>query len=111
MLNVEDIPSDFIQQVSSLMSDFFREVADGNRTITDVGFPDVYTNCRQYVADRVDSNADDGPVSEQLYDFPDQPNLAAETRKVYPRGPLDEWQFEATALMLTFDAIAVSMKP
>lgn len=111
MLNVNDIPEEYVRYIARLMSEFFEMVARGEKDIIDHanGYPDVYSSLREYVASHVDDSVD--ATSDVWTRFPDQPNLAAETRKVYPEGGLDGWQFDATARMLTFDAIAGSLNP
>lgn len=111
MLNVNDIPEEYVRYIALLMSEFFEMVADNDTCIIDHtnGYPDVYSSLREYVAGHVDNSRD--ADSDVWSRFPDQPNLAAETRKVYPEGGLDGWQFDATARMLTFDAIARSLNP
>lgn len=111
MLNVNDIPEEYVRYIALLMSEFFEMVARGEKAIIDHanGCPDVYSSLREYVAGHVDDSVD--ATSDVWTRFPDQPNLAAETRKVYHEGGLDGWQFDATARMLTFDAIARSLNP
>ena len=111
MLNVNDIPEEYVRYIARLMSEYFEMVARGEKAIIDHtnGYPDVYSTLREYVARHVDDSVDE--TSDVWTRFPDQPNLAAETRKVYPEGGLDGWQFDATARMLTFDAIARSLNP
>lgn len=111
MLNVNDIPEEYVRYTAHLMSEYFEMVAHGDKDIIDHtnGYPDAYSTLREYVAGHVDNSLD--ADSDVWSRFPDQPNLAAETRKVYLEGGLDGWQFDATARMLTFDAITRSLNP
>lgn len=111
MLNANDIPEEYVRYIARLMSEFFEMVARGEKDIIDHtnGYPDVYSTLREYVASHVDNSVN--AASDVWARFPDQPNLAAETRKVYPEGGLYGWQFDATARMLTFDAITRSLNP
>ncbi|WP_137658150.1 hypothetical protein [Bifidobacterium moukalabense] len=111
MLNVNDIPEEYVRYIALLMSEFFEMVARDEKAVIDHtnGYPDVYSTLREYVAEHVDNSVDVDP--DVWSQFPDQPNLAAETRKVYHEGGLDGWQFDAAARMLTFDAIARSLNP
>lgn len=60
MLNVNDIPEEYVRYIARLMSEFFEMVARGEKDIIDHanGYPDVYSSLREYVASHVDDSVD-----------------------------------------------------